>query len=165
MSADRATRRPRSRKSTRTRSLESELQQSEGRKLPYTARAQARFLREFVQTGNVKASALAAKVGRRTIYDWVKDDPVFARLYQEAKDDAIDLLEAEARRRAVDGVLEPVYQGGKKVGVIRKYSDTLMALFLKGYRREVFSERFEHTGPKGAPLSFTLNLDARDRDV
>jgi hypothetical protein len=159
------------RKPTRARSFEAELLQSTPRKLAYTARAQARFLREFVLTGNVKASCLVAKIGRRTVYDWAKDDEVFARLYQEAKDDAIDMLEAEARRRAVDGVLEPVYQGGVKVGAVRKYSDTLMALFLKGYRREVFSERFEHTGPKGGPIpvnatakvTFYLPNNGRDR--
>ncbi len=37
-------------------------------------------------------------------------------------------------RRAVDGVDEPVYQGGKKVGSITRYSDTLLIFLLKANR-------------------------------
>jgi hypothetical protein len=51
-------------------------------------------------------------------------------MYQNALEDAIDLLEAEARRRGVEGWDEPVYWKGKKVGVIRKFSDTMLALVL-----------------------------------
>ena len=67
-----------------------------------------------------------------------------------AHEDAMDPLEEEARRGGHDGVLEPVYQGGRKVGTIRKYSDHLLMMFLKGKRREPFSERVEQTGANGA---------------
>jgi hypothetical protein len=116
-----------------------------------TARAQARFLREFTICGNVLRSARAVKVGRRTVYDWRQDD-AFRALYSEAHLDAIDALEEEARRRAVDGVLEPVYQGGEQVGRIRKYSDALLILLLKGKRPETFRERYELAGPRGGPI-------------
>jgi hypothetical protein len=33
----------------------------------------------------------------------------FKALYDEALEDALDQLEEEARRRAVDGVLKPIY--------------------------------------------------------
>lgn len=35
---------------------------------------------------------------------------------------------------------------------VRKYSDPLLALLLKGRRKAVFSERIEQTGANGAPL-------------
>lgn len=116
------------------------------------ALAKARFLAHFAVTGNVLKSAQAAKVGRRTVYGWLEADQVFRSLHDEAHQDALDLLEEEARRRAVDGWLEPVYQGGKRVGLIKKYSDALLIFYLKGKRPETFRERFEHTGKNGDPI-------------
>ncbi len=55
-----------------------------------------------------------------------------------------DLLEDEAVRRAKDGVEEPVYQGGKLVGHVQKYSDTLLIFLLKGAKPEKFRERSQH---------------------
>ncbi len=61
-------------------------------------------------------------------------DEKFARAWDRALDSATDRLEQEAVRRAVDGVDEPVYQGGKKVGSITRYSDTLLIFLLKANR-------------------------------
>lgn len=150
-------RRPQPRKSTRaratgaTRTAAATARQMELQRLA-TLKAKARFLREFAECGNVLRSAKAVKVGRRTVYDWLQVDEEFKALYGQAHEDALDELEEEARRRAVDGVLEPVYQGGKKVGSIRKYSDTLLITLLKGKRPETFRERFEHTGKDGGPI-------------
>jgi hypothetical protein len=116
-----------------------------------TVKAQARFLREFAVTGNVLRSALAAMVGRRTVYHWLKDEK-FSALYQEAHEDALDVIEEEARRRAVDGVLEPIVSAGKVVAHVRRYSDSLLALLLRGKRPNTFRDRFEHTGKDGRAL-------------
>ena len=53
-----------------------------------------------------------------------------------------------ARRRAAEGTLKPVYQGGKLVGEIREFSDTLLIFLLKGKRPEVYREnvKVEHSG-------------------
>lgn len=123
----------------------------EARQQARTLRAQARFLRDFAVAGNVSRAARTVKVGRRTVYDWLGNE-AFKRLYAEAYDDALDALEEEARRRAVDGVLEPVFQGGVKVGTIPKYSDTLLKLLLEGKRPETFRTRHELFGPKGGPI-------------
>jgi hypothetical protein len=45
------------------------------------------------------------------------------------------MLEAEARRRAVQGWDEPVFHQGRKVGTIRKYSDRMLEILLKGTGR------------------------------
>jgi hypothetical protein len=86
------------------------------------------------------------------VQDWRRDDPAFVDLMTNAHEDAMDLLEEETRRRGHDGVVEPVYQGGRKVVTIRKYSDDLLMMFLKGKRRDSFSERVEQTGAGGSPL-------------
>jgi hypothetical protein len=149
--------RPHVRKSTRTRVIgaartAAATAAAQARQRLATLKAKARFLREFAQCGNVLRSAQAVKVGRRTVYVWLEDDEEFKKLYDQAHEDALDQLEEEARRRAVDGVLEPVYQGGVRVGLIRKYSDTLLITLLKGKRPETFRERFEHTGKDGGPI-------------
>lgn len=50
------------------------------------------------------------------------------------------MLEDEARRRAVDGVDEPVFQGGELVGHVRRYSDRLLEFLLRGRRPTVYRE-------------------------
>jgi hypothetical protein len=57
-------------------------------------------------------------------------------------------LEAEAWRRAVEGVAEPLVSMGKLVRdendqpiAIRKYSDALMAVLLRAHKPEKYAER------------------------
>jgi len=49
----------------------------------------------------------------------------------EARETVTDLLEAEARKRAIEGVTEPVYHQDKVVGTIQKYSDSLLMFLLQ----------------------------------
>ena len=44
-----------------------------------------------------------AGVGRSTVYLWRREDPEFAQKWDDAVADGIDLLEDEARRRALEG--------------------------------------------------------------
>jgi len=106
-----------------------------------TAIAQAKFLAAFAQRGVVRHAAVVAEVTRFSVYAWIRDDPAFKEKFDEAREDAIDRLELEARRRAEDGWLEEVHQGGKLVGHIRRYDGALMALLLKGRRGDIFRER------------------------
>ncbi len=134
---------------------------------------QAAFLAALKETGNITAAAKAASIARRSHYEWLAD-PDYAGRYREAMDVAIDALEQEARRRAVDGSPEPVFFQGKPVGAIRKYSDTLLIFLLKGHRPEKYRDRYEikHAGKvsveHGDPFGL-LNepevTDALDRAV
>lgn len=105
--------------------------------------------------------------------------PEFEDAVQEALEQAYDVLEAEARRRAFAGVAEPViYQGnlayqleryidehgneayrrvldadGQPIPLtVRKYSDSLAQFLLKGYRRKKFGDKQEITGADGGPV-------------
>jgi hypothetical protein len=79
-------------------------------------------------------------VNRVTVFRWRKDDPSFAQAYSDAMEAGTDVIEQEARRRAVDGHDQPVFQGGKQVGVVRVYSDMLAALLLRGRRPEIYRD-------------------------
>lgn len=70
------------------------------------------FLEALRATGNVAASCRAVDVSSALVYGLKARDADFACDWDNALEDATDTLELEARRRAVQGVDEPVvYQG------------------------------------------------------
>lgn len=90
---------------------------------------------EALATGSTPTTAAEqAQMSFATARVWRKNDPEFAQAWTDAVEMGLDKLEDEARRRAFDGVLEPVFQGGQEVGFIRKYSDTLMVFLLRARR-------------------------------
>lgn len=101
----------------------------------------AAFLAELAASGNVSASATAADVSRRFVYEQRAADLDFAAAWDDALEQGADSMEAEARRRAVDGWEEPVWYQGEDVGTVRKFSDTLLIFLLKGARPEKYRDR------------------------
>jgi hypothetical protein len=104
------------------------------------------FLNAFARTGRIDRSADVVGMDSSLHYHWKKDDTEYAEAFKEAREIAAERLEDEATRRAYEGVLKPVFQGGKEVGVIREYSDTLLIFLLKGNIPDKFKERLEHSG-------------------
>ncbi len=102
-----------------------------------------RFLERYAETASITLASRHAGVSRRTHLNWRKKDRRFETASQEALEIAIDEIEAEARRRAKDGVLEPVYYGGKPCGAIRRYSDTLLIFLLKAARPEKYRDNYQ----------------------
>jgi hypothetical protein len=98
------------------------------------------FLKALAETGNVGASARLAGIGRTAVFRHRHNDPIFAEAWDDAIDEAADLLEAEAWRRAVKGTEKPVYQGGVLVGHIQEYDTTLLIFLLKGIRPEKYRD-------------------------
>ncbi len=115
-------------------------------------------LAALAETANVLKSSEIAKIARRTAYDWKAADPEFAGEWGKALDIGVDALEDEATRRAVDGVDEPVFYQGEAVGVVRKYSDTLLIFLLKGRRPEKYRDRPSHAigVPDDGPVTFEV---------
>ncbi len=124
------------------------------------------FLRTFAVSGIVLAGCRAAGVSRGALDKWRAGSEWFEELYQIAIEEAADRIEAEAIRRAVDGYDEPViYQGmpttvvdpltgEQKQLTVRKYSDALMALVLKGARPDKYRDnhKVEVSGSGGGVL-------------
>jgi hypothetical protein len=118
------------------------------KKLKLTRERQELFLKALADTGIVSAAVEMAGTSRTRVYELRKRDPAFAAGWEEAEERAADALEAEAWRRAVVGVQEPLVSGGKVVRdddgqpiAIRRYSDALMIALLKARRPDRFKDR------------------------
>jgi hypothetical protein len=110
------------------------------------------FLEALANGSTITEAAAAAGVDRSTAWRTRDRDPEFLAAFEQAMESSADILEQTARRRAIDGWEEPVYQGGQLIGSKTVYSDSLLALLLKGRRKSVFSDRTELTGANGGPV-------------
>ncbi len=138
------------------------------RRKPYQTKRtwKAKFLKMLADTGNVRLACKAVRIERSTAYKARDADPEFRAKWDEMIENACDLLEAEAWRRGVYGTLKPVfYKGmlctdrrGQPTG-IQEYSDTLLALLLRGHRPDKYRERVEHTGRDGEPITLRVVYD------
>lgn len=105
------------------------------------------FLAAYRETCNVRLAADMAETSRSSVYRWRDQDTEFEEAFELARADAADILEAEAHRRAVEGVEKPVgWYMGEPGGTVREYSDTLLIFLLKGARPEKYRKRFDVRG-------------------
>ena len=140
------------------------------------------FLAAVANTANVLRAAEIAGMDRDNHYLWLKKDPAYAAAFEIAWQRGTDALEAEAVRRAYEGVTKPIFHAGKRaidvvqnpdgslkrdesgkpIGIpaaVREYSDTLLIFLLKGRNPAVFSDRtaLEHRGARER-TTIVLNL-------
>jgi hypothetical protein len=85
----------------------------------------APFLDAIRVSGNVRLATAAAGIDRSTPYRRAQRDPAFAAQWAAAEQDAVDTLEAEARRRALNG------------------SDGLLMFLLRAHRPERYRESLD----------------------
>lgn len=131
------------------------------------------FLKIYAECGNLTVAAVGAQIDVRAHYKWLEDEE-YRTAFDTARNTALDLLEAEARRRAIEGDEEPaVYQGGlcyerlangrKKQIVYKRKSDNLLMFLLKAGRpeqyRDTWKGEIKHSGAigKGPDLSSLTN--------
>lgn len=111
--------------------------------------ARESFLSVLGRTGNPSSACKESGLTRRQINVMKQRDASFAIAYDEALDDAADLLEAEAWRRALEGIEQPVLKAGLPVldpvthepMIVRRYSDPLLVLLLRGFKPGKFQTR------------------------
>lgn len=132
-------------------------------RLKLTKKVKALFLERLRKTCNVTMSCKAINITRRRIYYAKNAQPDFSDDWDAAIAEGTDMLESEARRRAVDGYEEPVFYQGEQVGVIRRYSDRMLELLLKGHLPEKYKDRVQHTGDVGVDVTEQALLAARKR--
>jgi hypothetical protein len=94
------------------------------------------FIASYEVSGNVRLSCKQAGISRTEAYREYQTDAAFKARWDEAKENAIDVLEGEARRRSIAS------------------SDTLLIFLLKSLRPDTYREtvRSEHTGKGGGDL-------------
>lgn len=111
------------------------------RRTSRTDRARETFLATLRETCNVSEAARAAKIGRRTAYDWRDADEEFAAAWDDAEDEAVDALEMRARERALDN------------------SDRMMEILLKAHRPDKYVDklRSEISGPGGEAIPINVS--------
>lgn len=103
--------------------------------------AMRQFLAAFSKSGSPHMAAKCAGVSVGTHYVWMSTRPRYKEAFLLAQDEANDYLEREARRRAIEGWREPVYQQGMLVGYKTKYSDPLHIELLRANNPEKFKPR------------------------
>lgn len=113
---------------------------------------QRAFLAGFATCGTVSHAAKAAGINRSQHYRWLEKSQDYVKEFELAQMAAAEALEAEARRRAIEGTEEDVRYQGKKVGPVRRYSDILLIFLLKGALPSKYAERRQITGNETAPL-------------
>jgi hypothetical protein len=106
----------------------------------WTPKKRKKFLDALRKCANVTHAARLVGCSRQAVYDARDNDPQFAEAWDNAVEEAIDAMEAEAERRACRGYLKPVFQNGKRVGHVREYSDTLLIFMLKAQRPRRFRD-------------------------
>jgi hypothetical protein len=134
--------------------------------------AQQRFLAAYIHCGEISVAAEQAGIARARHYEWLAENPEYRKQFEEVEDIAVARLLSEVRRRAVDGIEEPViYQGGlcyptktkggkstDKPLTIRKYSDNLLMFLVKGKRPE-YRDNWRGELSVKADLQATHNID------
>lgn len=81
----------------------------------FDAKARKAFCDVLAVTDNVSMAAAAVGISTSTAYEHRKTDPVFAAMWAEAQALAADSLEYALRRRAMEGVREPLFYKGEPV--------------------------------------------------
>ena len=114
------------------------------------------FLDMLEETGLINTAAAAVRTTARKIATLREQSVEFDEAVERALQLSHDKLEAEARRRAVDGIEKGVYYQGTLVDTERQYSDSLLTTLLKAKRPDEFAERKQITGAGGGPLTVVV---------
>lgn len=137
------------------------------------------FLESLRNAPIIRHACEAVGVNRVTAWRAREADEEFAKAWDDAIEEGIDRAEQEAFRRAVVGFEEPVIDKGRLAYryerheaedgsehyrvmldangqpvplTVKKHSDSLLALFLKGRRKKVYADRTELTGADGGAI-------------
>lgn len=112
------------------------------------------FLRVLAQTGKVTAAARSVGYTDTSYLQRLRrDDEEFAREWDVAVKSAANVLEEEAIRRAMEGVMEPIYYKGQCVGHKLNYSDQLMMFLMRGMDPERYRD-----GSRGARVNVAFGV-------
>ena len=105
-----------------------------------TDKKDEKFFKALAEGAAVGTACAEAGYKRRTVYDYRAGCEEFSNRWDEAVETAVELLEVEADRRAVEGTLKPVFHRGEVCGHIRVFSDNLLMFRLKALRPQKYRD-------------------------
>ena len=97
------------------------------------------FLDKFRNSGNVRMACRSAKIPRSTAYYWRNKYKTFRKAWDEAKEDACDILEGKAWKIAVEDE-----------------NERMIMFLLKAHRREVYGDQVDVT-TGGEPVNIAVH--------
>lgn len=122
------------------------------KKRPYeffvlTVAKKRQLLKVMRETGNKKTAAASIGASVAQLDRALSKDFTLYQKLKIAEAEFLEVLEKEARRRAVDGVEKPVYYQGDVVGFTTEYSDTLLQTLLKANDKDKYGNKsqVDHT--------------------
>lgn len=131
----------------------------------FDAKRKKRYAEVLAQCGNRGEACAAIGVHVLTVSQHETRDPEFHAMCEEARALYRGVIEKEIHRRAVKGVLKPVYWKGAVAGRIREYSDRLLIALakrhIKEYRDKVTIEQTSTTAEGLVDLD-KLSPEAQD---
>ena len=119
------------------------------------------FIEVLRETGNVTLAAQHAGQSRNQVHDVRQRSKRFAAQWDNALEEATDLLEAEARRRAFTGIDKPVFYKGKVVGSTKKYSGPLLMFLLEAHRPQKFRDGGKVEQPGATDVGVDRDIEKR----
>ena len=106
-----------------------------------TAEERECFLARLAHGWSVTHAAQEAGHARQRFYELRDEEKAFADQWAHALDAGTEVLEDEARRRAVDGYDEETFDAeGRLLRRVRRYDGALLQLLLRGRRPEKYRD-------------------------
>ena len=102
--------------------------------------------------GKMHASCKAIGVPVCKMYHLFDKDPEFEKWFRTAQDRAIDLVEDELKRRAIDGYSKAIWYRGRVVGKEKVYSDQCLIKLMSAYRKRYVTSSFELSGKEDSHI-------------
>jgi hypothetical protein len=110
---------------------------------------QTAFLTSYAANGDVQKALKAGGVTRAQLRKWQETDEAFSLRFHTAEAEAIELLEAEARTRAIAGsqLTRRVYRHGLLYEEIHEWrpSDTMLTKLLQAHKPEKYGDKLTVT--------------------
>lgn len=101
------------------------------------AEAKTTFLLALAETGELRRACRAIDVPVWLLFQWRKKDPQFAEDWATALEAGKTILEAEAYRRAMEGVRKPLYYQGQPIYQYRTLVDETGAPIVDEQGRDI----------------------------
>lgn len=107
-------------------------------------RKQGAFLQAFAKSGCIKKAAQECGIDRDNHYQWLDEDPDYAKLYSDIERRMVDEAEDALRDRALNG-MEVVKTIAGAREIVREFDGEYLFFFLRAHRPDKYREHQDVT--------------------